>query len=131
MNRRHKILFLLIFLISISACKKIEGEGGTATITGTVITKDLNSAGEEVAEFPGSDEEVFIIYGAEETFYNDKISTSYDGSFKFKYLTPGEYTVFIYSDCDSCASGEEAVLKKVTISEKGEVVNVGELINND
>ena len=129
--RMKNIIFSSICILVLFACKKVEGEGGTSTISGTVITKDLNSEGQEQASYPGADEDVFIIYGSDETFYDDKISTSYDGSFKFRYLTPGEYTIFIYSDCSTCASGEEAVIKTVTISEKGQLVDAGEFINND
>lgn len=127
-----KKYFLLVGLtIAILACTKTEGEGGTSTIIGTVTTYNYNGSGELTATYPAADEDVFIVYGANSTGYDDKVTTSYDGSFKFTYLTPGEYKIFIYSDCDTCASGETAVLKTVTISNKSEIVNSGELINND
>ncbi|MFK8045732.1 MAG: hypothetical protein AB8B72_09560 [Crocinitomicaceae bacterium] len=125
------ILILIAFSVAIVSCKKIEGEGGTSTIIGSVTTNNINGAGELTATYAGADEDVFIIYGASEAGYDDKTTTSYDGTFKFAYLTPGDYTIFIYSDCDTCDSNEEVVLKTLTISENGEIVNAGELINND
>jgi hypothetical protein len=127
---KNSLLIITLVLLAFS-CKKVEGEGGTATIIGVVTTKNYNGAGELIATYPAADEDIFIVYGSNTEGYDDKTSTSYDGSFKFSYLTPGEYKVYIYSDCDTCVSGETAYLKSITISEKGEIVNAGEFINND
>ena len=127
-----KNIYLIIgFAVVMVACNKVEGEGGTSTIIGTVTTKNFNGSGDLLGTYPGADEDVFIVYGIDGTSYDDKTSTSYDGSFKFSYLTPGEYTVFIYSDCETCASGQEEIKKTITISDKGEIVNAGDFINND
>lgn len=126
-----KLLLIYIIASTLIACNKIEGEGGTSTIIGTVTTNNLNGSGELVATYPAADEDVFIIYGNESNTYDDKTSTSFDGSYKFAYLTPGDYTIFIYSDCKTCDSGQEEIKTTITITEKGEVVNAGELINND
>jgi len=41
-------------------------------------------------------EDVYIIYG-NDTIYSDRFRTNFDGSYRFKYLRPGTYTVFTYS----------------------------------
>lgn len=127
----QKLVYLLLSLWLAVACTKTEGQGGTSTIIGLVTTQDFNGAGELIATFPAADQDVFIIYGGDNTFHNDDIATSYDGSFQFTNLTPGDYQLFVYSQCNLCPSGEEVVLNNVTISKKGEVVNVGEIIRND
>lgn len=125
------ICFIVVLLVSLSACKKIEGEGGRSSIIGNVTTININGSGEEIATYSAADEDVYIIYGSDDNIYNDKISTSYDGSFKFSYLTPGDYSIFIYSECNTCPSGDEAIIKKISISTKGEIVNAGEMIRYD
>ncbi|MFK8037559.1 MAG: hypothetical protein AB8B74_04665 [Crocinitomicaceae bacterium] len=127
-----KNIFLVgVLLFNLLGCQKIEGEGGKSTIIGTVKTININSNGEEIATYPAADEDVYIIYGSGDNYFDDKIETSYDGSFKFSYLTPGDYSIFIYSECNTCPSNNEAVIKKITISAKDEVVDAGELVRYD
>jgi hypothetical protein len=119
------ILFLGIFIIS---CKKVEGEGGSSTIKGKITALDYNNSGVyQNASYDAADHDVFIIYGDGNTTYNDKISTSYDGTFEFRYLEKGNYTIFVYEKCfgNDCEKDETAILKKVTISKNKESVNVG------
>jgi hypothetical protein len=70
------------------------------------------------ASYPIADQDVYIIYGAENTFYDDDIKTSYDGSFEFRYLRKGTYKIFVYEDCNSCPSGKKEVLRQVEIKAK-------------
>ena len=51
---------------------------------------------------------------------------SYDGVFEFKYLNVGEYTIYTYSKDSTMqsGSGEVAVLQKVEISDKKEIVEM-------
>jgi len=118
----------LLVTIGFTSCNKTAGEGGTSTITGKVYVIDKNGAGDINAEYYGMDEDVFIIYGNDSKTYSDKFATSYDGSYSFTNLTPGEYTVFAYSDCATCDSGIEAIKKTITVSNKKEVIEVGDLI---
>jgi hypothetical protein len=76
------------------------------------------------------DENVYIIYGNDQTFYSDDISTSYDGSFEFNYLRPGNYVVFMYENCYPCAAQQHEKLFEVEITEKNQVVDLGEIILN-
>lgn len=105
------------FLIGVlSGCSKPEGEGGTSTIQGKVYAYDYTGSGILQGEFYAADEDVFIIYGDEDNYYDDSYKTSFDGSFRFQYLRPGIYTVFVYSDCISCPSGTEAISQTVEIT---------------
>lgn len=97
MGRKY-FLIIILFIIGLSSCLKEEGEGGTSTILGKVFVKNYNAEliGEPRWEGYAPDEDVYIIYGTD-SIYSDRFRTNYDGSFRFKYLRPGNYTIFVYS----------------------------------
>ena len=111
-----QLVFWALLLGVLGGCSKPEGEGGTSTIQGKVYAYDYNGSGILQGEFYAADEDVFIIYGDEDNYYDDSYNTSFDGSFRFQYLRPGIYTVFVYSDCISCPSGTEAISQTVEIT---------------
>ena len=104
----------------LAGCTKPEGEGGTSVIYGKVYAYNYNGSGVLQDEYYLADEDVFIIYGDGDNYYDDSYKTSFDGSFRFQYLRPGTYTVFVYSDCDSCPSGTEEISQTVEISGNNE-----------
>lgn len=114
------LLILLVCFISFFSCSKYEGQGGAATLKGVVIEQRYNSLGNVIASYPAPDQDVYIIYGSENTFYDDDIKTSFDGSYEFRYLRKGTYKIFVYEDCNSCPSGQKEVLKEVEITEKNQ-----------
>ena len=125
--------FILLFSIATISCKKGEGLGGKATITGKVFVKSYNSTGSLVLkEYYGLDEDVYIVYG-DNDYYDDKIATHFDGSYKFEYLMPGTYTIYTYSkDVTGNNTNPKIVLKKeVTITDKKEVVELDDFIIDD
>jgi hypothetical protein len=119
-----KFLLFVTLGIVISSCSKYEGEGGSSTIKGVVKEQRFNSLGNLISEYPVSDKDVFIIYGNESTFYDDDIKTSYDGSFEFRYLKKGNYTVFVYEDCSTCPSGVKEVKIPVEITNNNQIVDL-------
>ena len=127
----QKIVSLSLILVAFfffNSCKKIEGQGGSSTIKGVVNVKQYSLVGALVAEYPGVEIDVYIVYGAGKTFYNDKIKTSYDGSFEFNYLEEGDYTVFVYEDNNDIINypgGSSAVLVTTSISGKKTTVDLG------
>jgi hypothetical protein len=120
----NKLIPLLFFVLILFGCKKVSGEGGSSTIKGVVIEQLYNSLGNVIAEYPSPDQDVFIIYGEKSSYYDDDISTSYDGTFEFRYLQKGKYSVFVYEDCSSCLSGKKEKLVEVEITEKNQVVDL-------
>jgi hypothetical protein len=119
-----KFLLFVTLGIVISSCSKYEGEGGSSTIKGVVREQRFNSLGNLISEYPIADQDVFIIYGNESTFYDDDIKTSYDGSFEFRYLKKGNYTVFVYEDCSTCPSGVKEVKIPVEITNNNQIVDL-------
>ncbi len=120
---------ICILIITSLSCSKDEGVGGTATIRGKVITEDYN---DDFSLFlsrrNAAEEDVYIIYGEDKTF-GDRLETSYDGSFEFRYLLPGNYRIFIYSeDSTSKLLYDTIVFKDVTISKKDDLVDAGILV---
>lgn len=123
--KKTVILTSLIAGLFLVSCNKAEGLGGTSSIEGFVYVKDINGAGDIIGEYYGADEDVYIIYGTEDNTYDDDYSTSYDGSFRFSNLMPGDYTVFVYSRCDTCDGEVEAIRKTINISDKKTAYSVG------
>ena len=90
------VLSALSFLLV--SCNKDEGEGGTAVVEGKVMMvlhpdDDYNLHTDTVV---AAKTDVFIIYG-DEVIYGDDMETDAHGFYQFKYLKPGNYTVFAYS----------------------------------
>jgi hypothetical protein len=128
-----KILSILAIALTIAttSCKKPAGEGGNSSIKGMVHVTNYNSNFTVVnAEYAGSDIDVYIIYG-DEISYGNRIKTSPDGKFEFKYLRTGKYKVYCYSkDKDAYLAGnpnppEKAVIMELEIKKKKEVVDAG------
>lgn len=114
------MLALLAAVMLFTGCNKGEGEGGTATIQGKVmlVLHDNDNYNFAVDTMPAAKTDVFIVYGSD-ILYGDDMETGPDGSYCFKYLKKGDYTIFAYS---TLASGEKiAVTQKVTVR-NGETV---------
>ena len=123
-------LFALFFSILLfTACNKVPGEGGTSSIAGKVLVYNVNSDGDITsAEYNAMDTDVFIIYGDGSETYNDNFKTSFDGSYRFDYLTPGKYTVFAYSECSTCLGLKDVKSHTVEITDKKQVIEAADLI---
>lgn len=118
--------FIAVALLSISSCKKSEGEGGQATITGKIwVKRYINPTGALASladSYPGAYEDVYIIYGSDET-YGDKVQANPDGIYEFKYLRPGNYKIYAYSSGENVTTANRvAVLKEIEITKKKQTV---------
>ncbi|MDC3253023.1 hypothetical protein OAU25_02090 [Crocinitomicaceae bacterium] len=121
------LFFISATLLSTVGCKKIEGPGGAATIKGVIHVQEYDGANNLINEYDAPKFDVYIIYGNEEgeNYFDDDIETSFDGSFEFNYLEPGDYQIFVYEDCNTCLSGKEAKVLNVTIQDKKEDYDLG------
>ncbi len=128
-----KKFILLLTIPIISACKKEAGEGGNSSIKGSVqaisrlIVTNPNTGVDTLA---ASDRDVYILYGDNITL-GDRIRTNYKGEFEFKYLRPGDYTVYVYSDDTTGTVNENSsafhlmeMKTTITITYKKQVVEV-------
>ena len=126
-----KVILLFILVINAS-CEKTEGEGGTSTIQGKVWVQEWDSGfikRDSTQDRVGMGEDVFIIYG-NDVSYGDKKECSYDGRFEFKYLRPGNYTLYVYSK-DPGPAGKKAVVKNVKIEKDKQTVDAGVFVIKD
>lgn len=112
-------------LFFLQSCSKVEGPGGSSSIVGKIHINVYDIAGNLINDYDAPDEDVFLIYGEDGTFYDDDVKTSYDGSFEFDYLQKGKYTLFVYQKCNSCASGKEPVFVDVEITDSKTTIDVG------
>ena len=120
-------VFLLTILIY--SCRKVEGPGGSVTIKGIVVER--NHVGNAVFEYPAADQDVYLIYGNENSFYDDDIKTSFDGSFEFRYLQKGDYQVFVYEENNAEPSGTSEILIPINASENNQIITLDTIyINN-
>lgn len=122
-------VLLIAITICITSCKKPAGEGGNSSIKGNIWAENWdNTFTTLTSQGPGSNIDVFIIYG-NETNYGDKISTTPDGNFEFKYLRPGLYKVYVYSKTPSSINpnGEVAVTLDAEITRKKQTVELGKI----
>jgi len=125
-----KKLFLIAFCSAmLLACKKEEGVGGDASISGLVWAKAVNSTGTVIqGEYPAEDTYVYIVYG-DNVGYDKRIKTDYNGYFKFSYLYPGDYTLYAYSynPDPTVLDMQSPVIRKVKIQGRKESVEVGKI----
>lgn len=119
-----KLLSLLIIVFLAFSCEKEPGEGGSSSITGYVHVTDWNTSFlVQLYEYAGYDEDVYLIYGDDISF-SERTKTGPDGRFEFKYLRPGKYTLYLYSDTLATENGGKIpVMKTVEITGKKQVVD--------
>lgn len=121
-------IFTAITLIN-SSCEKPAGEGGKASIYGTVWVKDYNGSFTVLnGEYADTDKDVFIVYG-DDTNYGDKQATNYNGQFEFRYLRKGKYKVYVFSKYRSFNKlGDSTVIKEVEIKDTKEKLDLGQIV---
>ena len=116
-------LILMFFLILFGSCTKSAGVGGQAVIKGEILVHNFNALGNPTGDsYEAQEHDIYIIYGDNDNTYDDDMKTSYDGTFEFKYLYPGNYEVFTYSECLTCPNGQDSLIKlNVTINSNKEI----------
>jgi hypothetical protein len=120
-----KYLLLTLVLFTLLSCSKEEGYGGLSSINGRVFGKNYNSNGVLVNQDYIGDIKVYISKHGDPNYFDSKDS-AYDGSFKFDFLQPGSYDVWVFGDCDSCAWAQVYKLITVDVAKKEEK-NVGNI----
>jgi hypothetical protein len=132
-NQKHSAMISLIFLLLIpllmTSCEKEPGVGGKSTIYGKVYVRDYNSTFTVLEEeYYGPDVWVYIIYG-DDRDYSDRIRTSYDGTYEFKYMRPGTYHLYAYSkDSTMQTTADVAVIRDVEVPNKKQEIEVPRIV---
>lgn len=127
-----RILFMFVLFIFCTiewSCTKDPGLGGNSAIFGKIIAHNYNAEFTELKGiYPAYDEDVFIIYGDDKSF-SERIRSSYEGIYEFKYLRPGDYTIYVYSKDSTLMMPAEMypVISKVTIDDNNQTVEVPDM----
>jgi hypothetical protein len=127
MNRITPVL-ALAGLLFLNGCLKEEGEGGTCSITGKVYAYDYNAEMTVLrSQYYAPDEDVYIIYGLD-SVPSDRVQTGPTGIYRFDYLRPGTYTVYVMSkNVVTKLPPDYAVKKTVQILGNNQVVQVEDI----
>jgi hypothetical protein len=127
---KKNFLFLLIILCTLAfSCAKDAGDGGNSTIYGKLIAYDYNAEFTSLKGiYPAADEDVFLIYGSDRS-YSQRVRSNYEGVYEFKFLRPGDYTIYAYSKDSTLTlpSGLYAVIRNVTISDNKQTVEAEDI----
>lgn len=129
MNKTSIVLLVILVSSTLFSCSKEAGEGGNSTIYGKIIAHNYNAEFTYLKGiYPAADEDVYIIYGNDHS-YSQRVRTSYEGIYEFKYLRPGDYTVYTYSKDSTLTMASEmyAVIKKVTIKKNQQTIEVEDM----
>lgn len=129
MNKTLTFLLAIFFGITILSCSKEAGEGGNSTIYGKIIAYNYNAEFTNLRGiYPAADEDVYIIYGDDRSF-SQRARSNYQGIYEFKYLRPGNYTIYAYSKDSTLTMASEmyAVILKVKIDDKRQTVQAEDL----
>jgi len=122
------ILVLPVLLLTVLAgCKKDPGFGGQATVKGKVYVKDYDKSGYLKSEGYTGDLRVTIGVAGAAAELDDQ-RTRYDGSFEFKFLRKGRYEVWVYSQCDTCATEQTAVVQEVELTGKKQTLTLPDFV---
>lgn len=120
--KRLFLLGIIIVSLGFSGCEKTEGEGGKATISGTLMVQLRERIADQViAEYEARETRVYIIYGDNE-IYDDEVRTNFDGQYKFEFLYPGTYRIFAYSECRACPEQVNPVFVEVEVGKDDDFV---------
>lgn len=118
----------LIMSMAAASCSKMEGEGGTGSISGTIIEHFYNDDYSRlIYTEPAVDEKVYILYGEDQAL-GDRIRTGATGAFRFDFLYPGRYTVYYETQDSTAILDEEGVVLREVELDRGEEADLGELV---
>lgn len=123
--KRICVIFLALLTLVLAGCNKDEGVGGSATLQGRIY-KVVHSDDDfdfSVDTIVAAKQDVFILYG-DDSYVGDDVETGEDGRYRFRYLTPGNYTVYAYSEL---ATGERVAVKQTVSVSNGQTVEVPDI----
>ena len=109
----------------------LDFDDGNSSISGRIYIIDYDQA-TICTQYPVSDtlfaqeQEVYIVYGSHE-YYDDRIRTHYNGTFKFRNLIKGMYKVYTYSEDISGATQMIPVIRQVEITKENQDIVIDDI----
>mgnify|MGYP001569513864 CR=1 FL=1 len=92
-----KIIAVFALCAALGACKKPEGEGGKASISGKVYENQYDHNNKLISRVAAVDKKVYIVYG-DNAVSDNETRTFIDGSYLFNFLRQGNYSIYAFSD---------------------------------
>lgn len=121
------VLLLLTTICLLPSCEKDEGQGGSGSISGTIVEQFYNDDYSAlIYQKPAVDEDVFVLYGDENTL-GDRTITGVTGEFRFDFLYPGHYNIYFLTRDSTTVLDENQVRMFEVNLERGEKVDLGTL----
>ena len=140
MKRIALLLLAATLLLGLNGCQKYEGEGGRSKITGKLTINEklyINGILSQTVSYTGAAEDVYIVYGTQDSIFDNKVECNHDGTFSFNNLFPGTYTIFAYNEIfntgNSITNNDDDYYTKVpdiyTVElGKNQTIDLGEII---
>jgi hypothetical protein len=118
-------IVITIFIVStiLFSCTKGPGEGGRASIKGSVFARNYSNTYIKTDSGMLGGQKVFLKYG-DEPGIGDNVDTDQDGVFYFNYLREGKYTIIVYSKQLINNTLDSAVVNTVEITSRKQQLNL-------
>ncbi|MCF8256899.1 MAG: hypothetical protein K9J06_05070 [Flavobacteriales bacterium] len=128
MKQISKYLLPMLAVIFLHGCSKEAGFGGNSAITGSLRLKVYNADFSELLDDVDLADTYVYLSTTTGYGYLDRVNTSFNGSFEFNNLNPGDYIIYTYSSDTTLSSIDDIVIQKtVTINSSNESVSCGTL----
>lgn len=129
-----QITAVIAIIVLMAFCTKPAGPGGRAMVKGKVYAHDFdNTLRYLISSGYSAGEKVYIVYG-NNTVVGNNVTTSYDGSYEFRYLNKGHYKIFVNSlDTSIKIKGSKttiAVIREFDIKDPKKVITLEDLVIN-
>jgi hypothetical protein len=126
MKKIKHLLFISIIGMLFFACTKGPGEGGRASIKGTVYARNYSNS--FVLNDSGllGGQKVYIKYG-DQPGIGDNADTDPNGEYYFNYLREGKYQIITYTKLLTNNTLDSAIVKEVVITSRKEEVVVPQI----
>ena len=106
--------------------KEVDYDDGSSSISGRLMAQHFAGSFEIGSPFPSQENEVYITYEDEEVYF-DRMDTGVDGKFEFKNLIKGTYTLYAFSECETCENEWDTVSVQIQVKDNYSVNPVGDL----
>lgn len=120
---KNYILPFLFILCTLSiSCKKEAGFGGLSSIEGKVYAIDLTPNSQIIQDegYTANIKVILSVDGSGHVLKEQK--TDLNGSYKFKNLRKGNYTVWTFTQCDQCTNNDSTVIQTIEIKARKEAL---------
>ena len=122
----YRISLVVLLFLAIQSCTKGPGDGGRASIKGTVFARNYSNSFVVTDSGLIGGQKVYIKYG-DEPGISDDTDTDQNGEFYFNFLREGKYTLIVYSKQLVNNTLDSAVVTQVEITSRNQALVVPQI----